>query len=274
MPYPFDVELSENDLNFLIDVLSPEVGDRRHLRQILSEDEDFRNAFIQDERVVRRIVEDDTVFVRISPRLFFEILLRKAASDLKHESYTIERNGAMNIPVFDAGEVADLLSDDSILLYMADMLSSFTRVSSYSFSVRVKGNVWRKIRFNDMDIESLKSFSEVVDDEYQLALYKRIADICLFVLGFFPDYVDYNTRYPLSGEPRPAIAGIPRIALSEYEEEGRRYYKLAAEHETSREKHIDDLFWSLEENFNRARKPLTLIAERYLPRKTRELFGR
>jgi len=274
MPYPFDVDFSENDLNFLIESLSPEVEDRGHLRQILRDDEDFRNAFVQDERIVKRIIEDQAVLVKISPRLFFEILLRKAAGDLRRESYTIEKSGAMNIPVFDAGAVAALLADEAVLLYMADMMSSFMRVNSYNFSVRAKGRRWCKFRFNDLDIQSLKGFCDVVGDAYRLALYKRIADVCLFVLGFFPDYVEYSTRYPLSGKPRPVVGATTQITPSEYEEEGRKYYKLAAEHETSREKHLDDLFWSLEENFNRARKPLTLIAERYLPRQTRELFRR
>ena len=38
--------LSEQDLDFLIDTVSPEVTDKPHLKQIIREDDDFRNTFI------------------------------------------------------------------------------------------------------------------------------------------------------------------------------------------------------------------------------------
>ena len=61
---------------------------------------------------------------------------------------------------------------------------------SYTFSIRIGERIWKKIRFNDLDILSLMSFCEAVDDDLRMGLYKRIADICLFILGVFPDYVE------------------------------------------------------------------------------------
>jgi hypothetical protein len=153
------------------------------------------------------------------------------------------------------------------------MLSSFTRIESYAVSFRIRKGVWRKIRFNDLDIRSLMSFCDVVDDFYRFGLYKRIADICLFMLGVFPEYTVRNYRYPLSGERRPAGGSGPRISPEAYEKEGRRFYKLAAEHASAREMEMEDVFWTLHENFQKVKKPLNFIAEHYLQYKRQMIFA-
>jgi hypothetical protein len=76
------LRLTEGDLDFLVEIASPEVADKGRLKQIISDDEDFRSSFLTDEKVFRRVMDDDEVFLRISPALFFEVLLRKAAQDL------------------------------------------------------------------------------------------------------------------------------------------------------------------------------------------------
>ena len=81
----------------------------------------------------------------------------------------------MRIPVFDAQEVTELLRKEKILDYLALMLSSVTRIESIAISFRIKKGFWKTIRFNDMDIQSLMSFCEVVEDDYRLGLFKRIA---------------------------------------------------------------------------------------------------
>ncbi|NVM27178.1 MAG: hypothetical protein HWN70_14860, partial [Desulfobacterales bacterium] len=226
------LRLSDRDLDFLVETASPEVTDKPGLKQIITEDEDFRNTFIGDEKVFRRLMDDEEIFLKISPTFFFEILLRKAANDLEQASYTIEKTSTMRIPVFDTKDVVELLAKESLLIYLADMLSSFTKIESYTISFRVRKGVWKKIRFNDLDIFSLMSFCEAVEDDYRLGFYKRIADICLFILGIFPEYAERDYRYPFSGEVRPQIRGKARISPEDYEKEGRRFYKLAAEHQS------------------------------------------
>lgn len=83
-----------------------------------------------------------------------------------------------------------------------------------------------------MDIESLRLIAEKVSDVYRFRIYKRIADICLFILGIFPDYAEADYRYPLSGQPRPRLPGKPRMAPEEYEDDGRKFYRLGAQHRT------------------------------------------
>lgn len=267
------LRLSDSDLDFLVDTVSPEVRDKSRLKQIIRQDRDFRNRYIGDEKAFTRLMDDDELFLKISPTLFFEILLRKTASDLEAVSYTVEKTSTMRIPVFDTKDVVELLTKEPLLGYLADMLASFTRVESYVISFRVKKGVWKKIRFNNLDIVSLMSLCQAVQDEYRLGLYKRIADICLFILGVFPDYAERDYRYPFSGELRPQIRGKLRMSPADYETEGRKFYRLAAEHQSARELDLSEVFWALHGNFQKAKKPLNFIAEHYLHYRRHKVFG-
>ena len=169
LDYQTTFRLSRRDLDFLVTTVSPEVSDKSHLIQIIQKDEDFRNSFIGDAKVFRKVMVDDEILLKISPSLFFEILLRKAAKDLSKVSYTYEKTQAMSIPVFDTEDLVSLLSRESLLIYLADMLASFSRVESYAISIRIRKGVWRKIRFNDLDIHSLMSLCNVVDDAFDEA---------------------------------------------------------------------------------------------------------
>jgi hypothetical protein len=266
------MRLSEKDLDFLVESATPEVRDRSQLKKILREDEDFRASFIGDEKVFQRTMDDEESFLRISPNLFFEILLRKAANDLRGAGYTVERTGSMRIPVFDAQEVVSLMTKESLTVYLADMLSSFTKIESYSFTVRAGKGFWKKIQFNDLDIQSLMSLCEVVEEAYRLGFYKRIADICLFVLGIFPDFAEPKDQYPVSGQDRPRFTFKGTMRSEDYEEEGRKFYKLAAEHQSAIDLDLSEIFWDLHGNFEKAKKPLNFISEHYLQCKRDSFF--
>ena len=266
------LRLSDRDLEFLIEAVHPEVMDKLKVKQILKSDEGFRNKFIADEKVFKRLMHDEEILLKISPELFFEILLRKVANDLKEVSYTLEKNSTMKIPIFDAREVVGLLTKESLVDYLAHMLSSFTKIENYMIWFKTKAGILKKIKFNDLDISSLMALCEVVEDEQRLGFYKRIADICLFIVGIFPDYAEHEYRYPFSGQLRPQFYGKGRISPEEYEKEGQNFYKLAAEHRSAKELDLSEVFWALHENFQKAKKPLNFIAEHYLQYKRHQMF--
>ena len=209
-------------------------------------------------------MDGEKMLLEISPNLFFEILLRKAANDLKKVSYTVEKTNLQKIPVIDSKEVVKLLDKESLLTYLADMLSSFIKVEPYTISFPTENGTWKKIQFNGLDIFTLMSLCEAVEDEYRFGFYKRIADICLFILGIFPEYAERDYRYPFSGQVRPKIRGKVKISPEDYEKEGRRYYKLAAEHQSARELKLSEVFWTLHGDFQKAKKPLNFITDHYL----------
>jgi len=264
--------LSQRDLDFVVAEAAPEFRDKEKLKRLIVEDDDFRKGLVGHEKVFRKIISDDDIFLKVSPALYFEVLLRKALTELEKASHTFERAGAQAIPVFDTKEVVDLLSRPPVLDYLVDMLSSFTRIESYAIPVRVKKGVWRKIRFNDMDVDSLARMCQVVDEDQKFSFYKRIADVCLFILGIFPEYAYFDYRYPSSGQLRPLIPGRLRRSAEDYEEEGRKFYKLAAEHQSARVLDLSEVFWLLHGNFNAARKPISFIAERYLDYRKHKVF--
>ena len=267
------MRLSDKDLDFLVETASPGVIDKPKLKQILWEDEKLRDTFIDDEKVFRRLMDEEEIFLRISPALFFEILLRRVARDLKEVGYTIEKTGTTKVPVFDTRNVAELLSKEYLLAYLADMLSSFTRIETYAFNLQIGNHIFERIRFNDLDMFSLKALCDEVEDEYRLGFYKRIADICLFIVGIFPDYAEYDYRYPFSGQLRPQFRGKVRMGAGDYEKEGRKFYRLAAEHPSARELELSDVFWTLHEDFPKAKKPLNFISEHYLRYRRYRFFG-
>ncbi len=267
------LRLSDRDLDFLIDIAAGDVRDRSNLKKIIRKDDDFRRSFIEDEKVFRKIMDDDEILLKISPVLFFEILLRKAARELAKVNYTLEKTRSMSIPVFDSQDLVNLLNKDTIVVYLADMLASFTRIESYTFTFRSGKGISKKIRFNDMDIDSLIGFSQVIEANYRLGLYKRIADICLFILGIYPDFAADYHRYPLSGEMRPQIGAKAKKRLAEYAKTGAHFYKVAAEHGASSEAELSEVFRLLHQHFEKAKKPLNYIADYFLKTKRHVFFA-
>jgi len=266
-------DLQEKDLAFIFENSAPAISDRQRLREVIETDSDFRNAFLTEETLLQRLISDDEALVRLTPALFFEILLRHTAKKIGERSYTLEKAGRlMTVPVFDSKDTLELLRNEEILLYLAHMLSTFTRIESYTCTFRAGPAVWRKIRFNDMDLESLIQLAGVAEEEHRFGLFKRIGDVCLFLLGMFPDFIESEHRYPFTQKPRPALPGHPRLAPSEYEKRGRHFYRLAAGQRTAADLEVSTVLWTLHAKFNKACKPLNFIAGHYLSQKLDSIF--
>lgn len=272
-PQPGWLNLADSDLDFVIQEAAPQFSDKEKLKRLIREDNSFRRALVGDERVFRKVISDEDIFLKISTNLYFEVLLRKTQKELEKASHTMEWVVGGEVPVFDTEAVVNLLGKEGVLEYLTHMLSSFTRTESYTIPVRVREGLWRKIRFTDMDIDVLSRLCEGVDEEHRFSFYKRIADVCLFILGIFPEHArfDYQT-YPVSVEARARIGAIQKHA-QEYEETGKKFYKLAAEHNSAEALKLSEVFWLLHENFNTAKKPLNFISQHYIKVKKRQLFA-
>ncbi|MBI4201773.1 MAG: hypothetical protein HY532_01480 [Chloroflexi bacterium] len=272
-PLITELSLTEADLDFVVGEAVPKASNLEELKRLVRSEDGFRAALVGDDKVFQRVMDDEEIFVKISPTLYFEILLRRALKELKVATHTVERAGRQSIPVFDSREVVDLLAKPEVLLYLAHLLGSFTRIHSYTTSVRVRRGVRRRQRFSDMDVDSLLRLSETVEEEHRFGLYKRIADVCLFVTGVFPDYTFLDYRYPGTGEMRPMTSGRVRRSLEDYETDGRRFYGLAQQHPTAQLLALHEVFGLLRDHFTSARKPLTFISAHYLHSQKQRLFG-
>ncbi len=267
------LELTERDLEFVVREAAPQYGDRRRLMQLVREDEDFRRELVGHDNVFRAVMRGEETLLRISPRLFFEVLLRQAHRQMAQAGHTIERQGRYEVAVFDTGGVREFLAEPAMLYYLADMLASFTRVQSFALQVRVGPGVYEKLRFSDLNLDSLARFCELVEPAQRFAFYKRMADLCLFISGVFPEYARIEYRYPFTGEPRVKFLGTGRRDLPEYEREGEKYYGLAGEHPAAATLGLREVLGRLREQFALACKPLRFVAERYLAGLKRKLFA-
>jgi len=266
-------EFSDSDILFLVETVDPRLVAKI---DTLKGDPAIIEGMLDHEagRLFQRIMAmgEESLMARITPRFFFEVLLRRALREIETHTYTVERTASQKIPVFDSQEVVQFLSNKTVLKYLADMLSSFTRVESFTVPVRIGKGTWRKFRFSDMDIDSLARLCETVDEERRFGFYKRIADLCLFILGMFPEFVTSDYGYSATDRVRSRPLRRLRKSAEEYEEEGRRFYKLAGEHENARMLELDNVLWQLHSKFNLAKKPLNYISERYLQFQKQRLF--
>lgn len=266
----FATGLSDADLEFVVNSAAPDAQDREQLKALIREDDSFRQGMVGDDRVFAGVMNDDEIFLKISPALYFEVLLRRASRELQIATHTVERSGTGRIPVFDAQEVSKFVARPEVVEYLAAMLASFTRIRSYVTHVRIAQGVRRRVRFNDMDIDSLLTLCAATDEEHRLALYKRIGDVCLFLTGVFPAHADAGSR-PWSGLQRAATR--LRRTPEDYQLEGQRYYGLAEAHPAARAAGMSGIFGMLSEHFAAARKPLAFVADRYLHSRGQRLFG-
>ncbi len=265
---------TDKDLDFVVENVAPGASDPDALKRLVREDPEFRAAMVGDENLLDRVMSDEEIFLHISPSLYFEILLRKAYHELETITYTEELEGRASIPVFDTPEVLEFMERPGVVEYMASMMASFTRIQSYTVPVRVRKGIRRRVRYSDMDIDSLVKFAADADPEQRFGYYKRIADVCLFLSGVFPESARRGYGRMVGGATIP-LTGSRRMrrTIEDYEREGRRFYGLAEGHPAARALELTSVFGILRENFTSARKPLTFVATRFLHASRRKLFG-
>jgi hypothetical protein len=266
--------LTDSDLLFLVRVLMPGYEQRRRMVRILREDEDILEGMLADEKLFRILTDNPESLLRVSPQLFFTVLLNHVKMELKDRSYTVENEFGSHALVFDSATIVEFLEDRRIRNYLADMLVSFVRINSYTIPIRIRKGIWRKYRFSDFDIDSLIRYSEVLSEEQRFPSYKRIADICLFTRGIFPDQI----------QVKRSSASIADKRKHDLEDYGRYFYKAAAEYaelmehgsltriEQQRLPDIIQVLLALSEHFAVAVKPLSFLANNYLEPFKEELF--
>ncbi len=263
---------SEQDFSFLVDTLTSSQVDKSQMKRVVREDREIRDSMIADDRLFQRVMDDEEILLRISPSLFFAILLKRAKQDLEQTPYTFELQNKHLTPVFDSQEVVKLLADDDTFDYIVGMLASFVKIKSVTIPIRVRKGVWRKYRFSDFDVDSLIRYSETMDEDYRFGVYCRIADVCLFMAGMFPEYADASTSQH-SRDGTTQLRGLKGTRRQDYESHGTNYYRSAAQHKTAEELKLSRVLQTLSDRFVLAEKPISLVSDRYLRVLKRFMFG-
>lgn len=258
---------SEQDLLFLIKTLIPDCNDHAKMMRVLRDDEEILEGMLNDEKLCKLMIENPDSIIRVSPHMFFTVLLNRVKKDLKSKSFTVEHEARVQLVVFDTEEVFDLVNEIKMRNYLADMLASFVKINSFTIPVRVRKGVWRKFRFSDFDINSLIKYSQMIDEDQRYHSYKRIADVCLFTIGIFPDFL--NIGHTALGE---RFRGMTQKSRDDFANYGRYFYKAASNHKVAQVQEIDRLLMTLSENFMLAVKPLNYMVKQYLGTLKAELF--
>jgi len=266
-------KLEHRDLTFIVETLMPEETNPGQIADYYQSLPDQLEDSLDDERLLQRLMGDEESLVRISPFLFFTILLRRVWRDLESKSFTTEERDRQKVVLFDAAQVVELLEKGPVRDYLAEMLASFTRTGSVTIFVQRRQGLWRAYRTHEFDVEGMIHYSQTLDEAFRFPSYKRIADVCLFLTGLFPDYIRGQRRYPTSGQIRPRMRERVLQRLEDYEAFGRDSYRLAAEHEQAKRLGLGGVLTTLAEDFILAEKPLAFLGNHYLRFKQGPMFG-
>ncbi|MBV9488644.1 MAG: hypothetical protein JO069_02820 [Verrucomicrobia bacterium] len=247
--------LSESDLRFVVETVVTNRRDYDRIIDLIRGKEDLLEPMLEEPRLAERLLHEEQTLLRISPQLLFSILLRRVREELKNETYVLEADArGKRIPIFEAPAMVGLLCDQRTRDYLAELLASFARTDSRVIHWEECG-AWRTRRFSDIDLDDMIELARIVAPEARPALYRRIAELALFLSGIFPDHAE-------------RFAGRRRFACStgrtrkDYEEQGKRFYGLAI-------READHRAWqpvleTLAAKFGVAQLTLNALSERYL----------
>ncbi len=207
-----------------------------------------------------------------SPFLVFAVAVHRAATELASMAHVTERTGPrQRVPLFDAPDLRDFLASGERRLFLAELLASFTRVTSGRYQVRSRGQV-RTRRFSELDPVRLAGLLDAVSEAERPGVYRRLGDVALFLTGVFPDYAA-DRALSLTGAARllraarvPApdaerLATAPALEL--LEQLGSRWYRAAWDLTPVRTARLG-VVAEVSGRFRQARRVLNHVADRYL----------
>ena len=249
------MRLTESDLRFVVETVATRRRDHDHIIELVREKEELLNVMLDDPKLAERLLNEEEVLVRVSPYLMFAVLLRRVRRDLEGRSFLFERDErGRRIPIFEAPQATQLLGDAGTREYLIEMLCSFVRTNTSLLCWKERG-AWQKRKFSDLDMDDMIALCHLVEPGFKPRLYKRIADIALFLTGIYPDNRSFFTRHLRSR------AGRGR-AVADYERDGQRFYTLAAREPEP--PWSSSVFRDLAQKFTLARETLNTLNDFYL----------
>lgn len=248
---------------------------------------DAAGSWLQDPAALQAVLSDPAVAGTVlrradgesgaqappaSPFLVFAVAVHRAAAELASQRHVTERTGPrQRVPLFDAPELRDFLAAAQRRLFLAELLASFTKITSGRYQVRSRGQV-RTRRFSELDPLRLAGLLDAVPESDRPGVYRRLGDVALFLTGVFPDYaagralglVDAARLLRAARVPVPdaeRLATAPALEL--LEQLGSRWYRAAWELAAVRTARLT-VVAEVAERFRQARRVLNHVADRYL----------
>ncbi len=155
------VQFTAEDIDFILSVLRPKVGNAECLVKLLT-DEESRDLILDDEDLLRAVLEHRSC-LRISTHFYFYILVRQVF----RRSRIMERG------------VAD---------YVAEVLSEFSRLE------RTECRPNGQAQSLDYFFEMLGAL-QTADDTTRFYIRAHVGNYSLFLSGIFPDRIRFRAEY-------------------------------------------------------------------------------
>jgi hypothetical protein len=222
--------------------------------------------------------------VRASPFLTFAVAVERVAEELREATYVPEWVGPRRrLPLLGADDLRELLADRRHRVFLAALLSSYTRVASGSVW-RETSRGWRRQRFSELDPMRLAATLDALPESRHAAVHRRLGDLSLFLAGVFPDHTAVRAFRPIdlqrlgraaalgaaSAEPHDEALEV-RGGVGLLEHLGARWYRLAARGPAPSGT-PPRLLEAIAERFVQARRALNILADRHLFPVAREWF--
>ena len=243
---------ADADVAFVLQAVVPAHTVRGRLGDAFRDDREIREGMLVSDRLAEAVLHAEEPLLRVSPLLFFSVLVARVRHDLSSHRFTIEAAGRHAAVVFDAKEALALMTKPQVFDYLILLLVSFVHVRVVTLAVADDRGRRRLLRFDTLDLDSLIHAAALVDEPERFASYQRVADLCLFTVGIFPERVR-------------ATGGRSAAAVrAEWVDNGARFYRLASRHQTAQELQVDGVLAELAANFSLAAKPLNVLSDHYL----------
>jgi hypothetical protein len=155
------VQFTAEDIDFILSVLRPKVGNAECLVKLLT-DEESRDLILDDEDLLRAVLEHRSC-LRISTHFYFYILVRQVF----RRSRIMERG------------VAD---------YVAEVLSEFSQLE------RTECRPNGQTQSLDYFFEMLGAL-QTADDTTRFYIRAHVGNYSLFLSGIFPDRIRFRAEY-------------------------------------------------------------------------------
>ena len=246
---------TDEDLRFVSETVAAGRYDAADAPRQLRGRDDLLDVMLEDDRLVDRLLGEDQALLRVSPRFVFSVLLRRVVRDLQQLPYTVEQTADEMVAVFDATKVRRFIAEPGIWRYLVSMLTSFVRNESLTVLVRRREHYVRR-RFNTSSLEDMIDLLGLTGGDEVPWIFRRIGDIALFQSGIFPRSLRFGDARGRALRP----TAVPPT-LASYEEQGRKFYRLAASRAADDQGRV---LGALADEFPAARKSLELLSDRYL----------
>jgi hypothetical protein len=255
-------------------------ADRRLITQVTNQglsdgsiDANHISALLAHPALEAAIFEDPVTagpLVAGSPFLTFAVAVHRTGAHIERSTFVNEWVGPrQRIPVFNVGQLKDLLAEPVRRFFLVELLASYTHVASGVTWERTRRG-WRRRRFSELDPLRLAGLLEVVSPAERAGVYRRLGDLALFLTGVFPDHTSVTgfagidaarllRATGLAADPASELGGL---ALLEYL--GARWYRRAAASVKGTPIGSFTAAAEMGERFSDARRFLNVVTDRYL----------